>query len=247
VPTLPPPTLPSIARAALLLDLDGTLLDLASAPDKVVVPPGLCRTLHMLRSLLGDALAVVTGRMVETVDALLGDAPFAVAGEHGGAIRHAPGQALERPDLPTPPRAWLAAAERLAAAHPGALLERKARGFTLHYRAVPQAGSVLREALAALLAGSAEFELLPAHMLWEVRPRGADKGRAVDRLMARAPFVDRLPVFIGDDVTDEDGIAAAQVLGGVGLRVPEAFGDPAGVRAWLEATASIGRWPEGSP
>ena len=80
------PSLPPIERTALLLDLDGLL-----------------GTLHALRPLLGDALAVVTGRPVETIDALLGDAPFAVAGEHGGAIRYAPGLALERPNLPAPP------------------------------------------------------------------------------------------------------------------------------------------------
>src|SRR5262249_36887414 len=135
-----PPSLPPIERAALLLDLDGTLLDIAPAPDAVLVPPGLRDTLYALRPLLGDALAVVTGRPVEPVEALLGDAPFAVAGEHGGAIRHAPGQPLERPNLPAPPEAWLAAAVRVVAAHPGALLERKVRGFALHYRAVPDAG-----------------------------------------------------------------------------------------------------------
>ena len=94
-------------RAALLLDLDGTLLDIAPTPDAVMVPPGLPDVLRTLRRLLGDAVAVVTGRPVETVDALLGDAVFAVAGEHGGAIRHAPGGRLERPPLPSPPGAWL--------------------------------------------------------------------------------------------------------------------------------------------
>jgi trehalose 6-phosphate phosphatase len=238
-------SLPPIERTALLLDLDGTLLDIAQAPDKVVVPPGLRGILHALRPLLGDALAVVTGRPVETIDALLGDAPFAVAGEHGGAIRHAPGQALERPDLPAPPEAWLAAAGQVAAAHPRVLLERKARGFAMHFRAVPAAGPALREALDALLTGSADFEVLSGQMMWEVRPRGVDKGTAVARLMAHAPFLGRLPVFIGDDVTDEDGIAEALALGGVGLRVPESFDDAAGVRVWLGATAAAGHWRAG--
>jgi len=237
--------LPPLHRSALLLDLDGTLLDLAPRPDAVVVPPGLPEVLRILRQLMGDAVAVVTGRSVEMVDALLGDAVFAVAGEHGGAIRHEPGQGVERVPLPSPPDAWLVEAERLALEHPGALLEHKARGFALHYRAAPAAGPSLREALACLLDGSAEFELLPAHMLWEVRPRGADKGKAVAGLMDRQPFRDRLPVFIGDDVTDEDGIAAAKAMGGAGLRVQDAFGDAAGVRAWLQAVAANGDWPRG--
>jgi len=114
--------LPPLHRSALLLDLDGTLLDLAPRPDAVVVPPGLPEVLRILRQLMGDAVAVVTGRSVEMVDALLGDAVFAVAGEHGGAIRHEPGQGVERVPLPSPPDAWLVEAERLALEHPGALL-----------------------------------------------------------------------------------------------------------------------------
>jgi trehalose 6-phosphate phosphatase len=96
--------------------------------------------------------------------------------------------------------------------------------------------------MAALVAGSDRFVILPARKAWELRPRGADKGTAVELLMRRAPFAGRLPVFIGDDVTDEDGMAAARRLGGVGLRVAEAFRDPAGVRAWLRETASAGTW-----
>jgi trehalose 6-phosphate phosphatase len=238
-----PLPLPPLPQTALLLDLDGTLLDIAPTPSSVVVPPGLPAALHALRRMLNDALAIVTGRPVETVEILLGDAAFAVAGEHGGAVRRKPGGVVERPELPSPPSAWLIAAERLAAGYPGTLLERKARGFALHYRAAPSAGPPLREALARLLGGSPDFELLPAHMLWEVRPRGADKGKAVTTLMAFPPFRGRLPVFVGDDVTDEDGIAAATALGGTGLRVPEAFGNAAGVRAWLQAILLHQDWP----
>ena len=85
--------LPPFERTALLLDLDGTLLDIAPRPDAVAVPPGLTETLMLVRRLLDDALAVVTGRPVETVDALLGSAVYAVAGEHGGALRRKPGNA----------------------------------------------------------------------------------------------------------------------------------------------------------
>jgi trehalose 6-phosphate phosphatase len=237
--------LPDITRAALMLDLDGTLIDIAPTPEQVVVTSDLPATLQRLRTVFDDALAIVTGRPIEQVDALLGDLPYAVAGEHGAAIRHAPGAAIERAPLPEPPLSWLTRAEQLAALHPGVRLERKERGFVLHYRAVPEAGPALQAALEPIVAEQAAFVLVPARMAWEVRPRGADKGSAVEALMRLPPFAGRLPVFIGDDVTDEDGMRVARTLGGAGLRVPDVFNDARGVRAWLvelAATAKEGRW-----
>ena len=231
-PRLPP-------NAALLLDLDGTLLDIAPTPDSVVVPPELPGHLRALRDRLSGALAVVTGRPIAQVDQLLGDAPRAVAGEHGGAIRHAPGLAVEYAALAEPPVDWVAEAERLAGATPGVLLERKQRGFVLHYRLAPEAGPALQRAMLAMLAGHTDrFTLMAAHMAWEMKPIGADKATAVAAIMARPPFAGRTPVYIGDDVTDEDGMAAARDLGGLGWRVQEIFGDAGGVRAWLTREAA---------
>lgn len=235
--------LPPFAHTALLLDVDGTLIDIAPRPDLVVVPPGLLQTLHALRDALGGALAVISGRPVEQVDLLLDQAPQAVAGEHGGAVRHAPDAPIERPALPSPPPEWLVEAERLAQAHRGVLLEHKARGFVLHYRAVPELGPLLHDVLAAVVAGNDGFALLAAHMAWEVRPRGTDKGLAVAALMERPPLAGRIPLFIGDDVTDEDAIAKARALGGVGLRVDAAFGTAGDVRAWLAQAVALRAWP----
>ena len=237
----PDPALPPPQRAAFLLDVDGTLLDIAPTPESVVVPPGLAADLAGLRDRVGGALAVVTGRPIAQIDALLPGVPHAVAGEHGGATRHAPGEEVRHAALAEIPAAWRDAAARIAAAHPGARVEDKRRGLVLHYRAAPGHGASLHAALQALIAPEAgAFHLLGAKMAWEIRPAGADKGSAVRALMARPPFAGRLPVFVGDDVTDEDGIAAAIDLGGVGLRVPDAFGDPDGVRAWIARLARSG-------
>jgi len=235
----------TVAQSALLLDMDGTLLDIAPTPDQVRVAPGLPEALRQLRDAMGGALAVVTGRPIEQVDGLFGNVPYAVAGEHGGAIRHAPGADVVRVSLPSPPVEWVMAAARIADAHPGVLLEQKQRGFVLHYRAVPELGPKLREAALELIAPLAgQFHLMEALMAWEIRPRGADKGSAVAALMAEAPFTGRSPIFIGDDVTDEDGMRAARTLGGAGMRVDEFFGDPDGVRGWLARAAnSPDRWP----
>lgn len=226
-------TLPD--RAALLLDLDGTLIDIAPTPDSVTVPPDLPDVLRRLRAKLSDALAIVTGRPIAQVDALLPGVAYAVAGEHGGAIRPAPGAAVQRASVPAMPAPWLEAAEALVHAHPGTILERKAHSFVLHFRLAPQAGPVFRTAIEAMLAGWPHHAIGAAHMAWEIKPIGIDKGRAVDALMTQPPFAGRVPVFIGDDVTDEDGMRAAIAHGGIGLRVQDHFTNAAGVRRWLAA------------
>ncbi len=226
----------AIGHPALLLDLDGTLIDLAATPDAVVVPHALPPLLRRLRARHADAVAIVTGRPIEAVDALLGDAPFAVAGEHGAAIRRGLGQPIERSALPVLPASALARAESLAAGFSGALVERKAHGVALHYRQAPAAMAALREVAVAMVRSCPGFALLEGSMTWEVRPTGVNKGGAVRALMASQPFAGRVPIFVGDDVTDQDGIAAAQALGGAGLLVADVFGTPAAVRAWLETS-----------
>jgi trehalose 6-phosphate phosphatase len=234
--------LPPFHRTALLLDMDGTLLDLAVTPDSVEVPQGLPDALTTIKGLLSGALAVVTGRAILTVDELFGAVPYAVAGEHGGAIRPAPGADIERAELKAPPESWLQYGAAMETAFPGAIFEQKPRGFGLHFRLVPEAGPAIHDALTSLIGDSHDFFLMHGHMMWEVRPRGVDKGDAVARLMTSPPFLGRLPVFIGDDITDEDGMRVARSMGGAGLRVPDVFVDAAGVRAWLYDTAARGDW-----
>jgi trehalose 6-phosphate phosphatase len=231
---VPPPR-----EAALLLDFDGTLVDIAPTPESVIVSPGLPAVLRRLRAKCGDALAVISGRSVEQIDHFLGDVPFAVAGEHGIAVRHRPDGPIVRADLPHVPSTWLQAAETLAASHPGVRIERKVAGFVLHYRAAPETADLLRAAAESWVAPSnGAFHIQAAKMAWEIRPHGVDKGHAVAALMQSPPFAGRHPIFIGDDVTDEDGILASVALGGVGFRIPRDFPDPAGFRAWLATLAT---------
>jgi trehalose 6-phosphate phosphatase len=223
-------------RAALFLDFDGTLVEIAPRPDTVVVPPGLPGLLRRLAARLEGALAIVSGRPLAELETFL-PVPLAMAGEHGAALRPAPGAPAERPPLPHPPPEWQRRAEALAARHAGALVEPKAHGFVLHFRQAPEAGPPGRALLEDLLGGAGDFVLMPAHMAWEVKPSAVSKARAVERLMAAPPFAGRVPVYIGDDVTDEAGMAAARAAGGIGLRLQEHFGTPAALRGWLARLA----------
>lgn len=232
----PPPLLPGLGPfgdAALFLDFDGTLVEIAPRPDAIHVPPDLPGLLLRLSEGLGGALAVVSGRPLRDLDHYL-PVPIAKAGDHGAALRPDPSQPPELPHLPHPPVSWRARVVALVEKHPGALIEDKEHGFVLHYRQAPEAGSEGEALLRSLVAEDPlAFTLLEARMAWEVRPRGASKATAVRALMDRAPFAGRIPLFIGDDVTDEEGMAAARNAGGEGLRLQDAFGSPAALRDWL--------------
>lgn len=230
---------PGIARGwALFLDFDGTLVDIAPRPDAVAVQPGLVPALAALAASLDGAVAIVSGRPAADVDRLL--APLALPGGfgHGAELRLPNGELAPTPAARPLPPSWLDRLSAAAAGWPGVLVEPKQHGVAMHYRQASERRDDVLALLEDCVAEAPDFALLPAHMAFELRPRGATKALPVGTLMQHPPFHGRLPVFVGDDVTDEDGMAAARRLGGFGLRVGSDFTDPAEVRAWLARGAA---------
>jgi trehalose 6-phosphate phosphatase len=233
------PIRPLTLRSALFLDLDGTLIDIAPRHDEVWVAPGLPDVLTRLRDALEGALAIVSGRPLHDIVALIPIENLCIAAEHGARLRLPDGTMEEHP-VHLPARAdWIASIEAALPRWPGAFLEEKRIGFVIHYRQAPGFGVEIETFMRDLIAPAAgQAEILTALMAFEIRPAGVGKGHAVDRLMQMAPFAGRVPVFIGDDVTDEEGMAAAVSHGGAGLHVARNFGGVAGnVRAWLAEMA----------
>lgn len=241
LPRTPPPATPPEPKNdwALFLDLDGTLLDIAPAPDRVRVPPDLTADLKRAADALDGALAVVSGRMLAEVDALLAPLRLPTAGEHGAVIRLPDGRLDEI--ATTVPTGWVEALTQAADTHAGILIERKTHSVVAHYRRAAHQEDFVRALCRELVEGHEDaFEALPCKLAQEIRPRGVTKERAVRTLMAVRPFKGRRPVFIGDDVTDEDGYRAAAALGGEGLSVFDRFGGrPSLVREWLKSVAAL--------
>jgi trehalose 6-phosphate phosphatase len=240
-----PPGLP--ASASLFLDFDGTLAPLASRPQDVSVAAWVAPTLQSLQRGLHGALAIVSGRPLAAIDAFLQPLVLAAAGCHGAQRRSTSGR-IELHEA-QPPANVVSCARVLAARHGGLLLESKPSGLALHFRSSPELATMCREQLAQALAeapGAAlAWELLDGHCVCELKQRSVSKGSAVRAYLAEAPFAGRLPVFVGDDVTDEDGIRAVQAAGGFGVRVgpgrSEArfrLADTDAVAAWLLEAAA---------
>lgn len=225
----------------LFLDVDGTLLELADTPDGVEVDRHLLPLLERLRTTAAGAVALVSGRTIADVDALLGTTHFAVAGLHGSQRRDVDGQtywAAESTPQLSRLRDDLA---RLVAGNHRVLLEDKGAGLAVHYAKAPEMRDELRATVMRLAAPLApDFVTVEGRAVIEVRPAGHTKGSAVTAFMRQAPFLNRRPVFIGDDATDEDGFAAVNSYDGLAIAVgPRTHSQywlpgPADVRCWLE-------------
>jgi trehalose 6-phosphate phosphatase len=231
LPIATPPSVP--ANGALFLDLDGTLLDIAATPDSVAIPGSLVSDLSQAASRLDGAVAIVSGRILDEVDRLLHPLRLPGAGEHGAVIRMANGQSDEIDDRV--PHDWVDALLDAARSKKGTLIERKSHSVVAHFRQAPRHEGFFKELCNRLVSMQPDaFEVLPGRMAVEIRSTRVNKGRAVHRLMKTPPFKGRVPIFVGDDVTDIDGFKAAEALGGQGADVFVRFaGRPAEVRSWL--------------
>jgi len=202
---------------ALFLDFDGTLVDIAETPEAIEVPPALVGLLGDLHDWLDGAIAVVSGRQIDVLDRFLAPLRLCAAGEHGVQRRDPNGEMREQPapDL----ACVLDAANQLAGAHAGLLVERKHAAVALHYRLAPELEALCRDQMQRAIDGDPRFELLHGKSVFEVKPAGINKGIAIDAFMQEAPFIGRTPVFAGDDTTDESGFAVVQPAGGVAIKV----------------------------
>src|SRR5471030_3332595 len=229
-------------QCALLLDIDGTLLDLAPTPREVWVPPGLAKTLNRLVEKTAGALALVSGRSLNDIDLIFAPEQFPAVGGHGAEMRICGDNeavATHAPPMDKELKRRLAAIAKLS---PGILLEDKGYSLALHYRLAPHAEKAIYEAVSLIRADlpNAPIEVLPGKCVCEIKHSGFNKASGVIELMTHQPFRGRRPIFIGDDVTDESVFAIMPGFGGlafsVGRRaqgVADHFDDPGEVRDWL--------------
>jgi trehalose 6-phosphate phosphatase len=212
---------PHLNEIAILLDIDGTLLDLMPTPREVWVPPGLRETLNGLLARTSGALALVSGRSLNDIDLIFAPREYPAVGGHGAELRLASDSeavATHAPPMDKELKKRLAA---IAALSPGILLEDKGYSLALHYRLAPHAEKAIYEAVSLIRADlpNAPIEVLPGKCVCEIKHSGFTKATGVRELMTREPFKGRKPLFIGDDVTDETVFAIMSDFDGVAFSV----------------------------
>jgi trehalose 6-phosphate phosphatase len=241
-----PPLVPNLKEWAILLDVDGTILDLAPTPNEVTVPASLRDTMSRLSERTGGALALVSGRSLSDLDALFAPLRLPAVAGHGAELRRFAGGAPEaagEPSLDPALRRKLRTVGRIAA---GVLIEDKGYSVALHYRMAPDMEQVVRAEVDRIRIENpaAPIEILPGKSVLEIKQAGFNKGTGVRALMAQPPFASRQPIFIGDDVTDEsvfemiaefDGLAFS--VGRIASGVSGYFAKPEAVRGWLSRIA----------
>jgi trehalose 6-phosphate phosphatase len=245
-PTTPLSRSLGLDHVAILLDVDGTILDIAPTPREVWVPPTLCRTLSVLLKRTGGALALVSGRSIPDLDLLFAPLHLPMVGGHGAEVRSSLYGAVDRQravPLADELKRRFATIKSLGR---GIIVEDKGYGMALHFRLAPELEQAVRDRVATIYADlrPGTVEILPGKAVIEIKPVGFDKGSAVRELMQRSPFAGRRPIFIGDDKTDEAAFAVLPDFDGlgfsVGRKVPGVkghFDAPEDVRLWLQGLA----------
>jgi trehalose 6-phosphate phosphatase len=239
------PTLPEMRTDwALFLDVDGTLLDLAAAPDKVEVPNDLLRSLDALHCILGGAIAFVSGREIAVLDHLFAPLRLPAAGQHGAELRDSAGGEIIGAGPPPHLAQLVARLNDFTASRPGLLVEDKGASVAVHYRQAPRYRGELQQFIQTAIAENGEdMEMLQAQMAVDIKRRSVNKGHAVAWFMSRPPFRGRVPVFVGDDLTDEDGFDAVTARAGHAIQIGTARAcvaswhapTPSDLRLWLRA------------
>ncbi len=242
-----PPALTS--TNALFLDIDGTLLHLADAPDQVIVESGLLALLPVLMTRLGGAVALIIGRSISDGDRLFPGLALPIAGQHGCNRRSADGVLHRHPG----PLRGLAAIRRelksFAQRHPNVFFEDKGSTLAVHYRLALNLAALVHRTVRAQLAAMPEgaWTVQRGKGVVELRPHGRDKGTAILEYLGEAPFQGRVPVFVGDDLTDEYGFAAVAARRGWAVKVGHGptiakyrLPSVPAVRKWLAMTKAAG-------
>ncbi len=229
---------------ALFLDVDGTLLEFAHRPDAVTLNAILPVVLQQLYDRLDGALALISGRRIDEIDDLFAPLRLPAAGQHGMERRDARGL-LHRADTVHGLDDIRVSLHRFADNHDGILLEDKGSALALHFRQAPDVEVAAHNLVRTVTSNRDDLHYLAGNMVFEIKPRAVDKGVAIGCFLKEMPFSGRLPVFIGDDVTDEDGFRCVNERGGLSIRVGEAsnsvarYGVPdvCSVLEWLCAVA----------
>ena len=237
------PLPPALTRdCALFLDVDGCLLDFHDDPDAVVAPAWLVARLQAIAQALDGALALVSGRRLSSLDRIFAPARFPLAGLHGLERRAVDGDVPPAPAIPMTLQALHADAIDTLQPYPGALVEDKGIALALHWRGAPAAGPAARAFAETALRALPGYRLQPGDHVVELRPDTADKGSAIAAFMQEAPFRGRMPVFAGDDLTDEAGFEWINASAGVSILVGNR--ECSGARYRLPDVAAVHRWLE---
>lgn len=209
----------STREIALFLDFDGTLVEIAPSPDSVKVDRRLPSALNVVRLRLGGALALVSGRPISFLDAMMQPFSFDAAGLHGAQIRVG-GSVREQADTPVAMREATRALIRFANSHVGIIVEDKDLSVALHWRLAPHLHDEALDLMRRLaISMGPTVRLQEGKAVAEIVPASASKGGAISSLMQVEGYAGRLPVFIGDDITDEAGFAAVNAMGGLSVRI----------------------------
>lgn len=202
----------------LFLDIDGTLSEFHPDPTQSFIPQSSLNTLQQFIDLKIPVIAV-TGRSVKVATKLLSPLQIPIAGTHGLEIR------LSEKEQISTALAMLDFAliqqdiKRACLPYPKLLIEDKPYSVALHYRQCPQLAEIAEKIVHDIQALYPKLKINTGKYVYELLPQGADKGQAIETILGHFNLPEVLPIFIGDDQTDESAFKTINQAHGISIKV----------------------------
>ena len=212
--------LASEKKVSLFLDVDGTLLEFKNRPSQVVSSKRVNGLLQDLSAAFSGALALVSGRSIVDLDRVFSPLKLPLIGVHGLEQRCYSGNTVIRGDK----NKLISIKNKMSAfakANYGTLVEDKGASIALHYRRCPRAKNGAFSLVKELLSKNVGLHFVSGKMVYEISTCKTDKGVGISKLLKTYPFSQRIPIFIGDDQTDEAGFDFVNSVGGLSIVVGE--------------------------
>jgi trehalose 6-phosphate phosphatase len=236
-----------LSRCCLFLDLDGTLIEFMADPGGTVADAELTTLLQSALEKFSGALALVSGRLLATLDSILSPLRLPASGLYGLERRDPRGVVHRKAASAKSLDAVRATIAEFAAAHHGVITEDKGTAIALHYRQAPALGADCRRIIYGAAAGLwPQFQVIEGSMVAEIVPAGASKATAIEEFLLEPPFKNRIPIAVGDDYSDSEAFTAVHRHGGlavaVGHRVhgDQCLEDWQAARRWLSTLIGSG-------
>lgn len=206
------------SQYCLFLDIDGTISEFNTEPQLAYIPN---ETLNIIKNLkkIGINIFFITGRSINIAQKMLQTTEFSIAGSHGLEIKIDNHRMKYNSDINLLKLKKIIEIKCLYL--PELLIEYKNYSIALHYRKCPQYMPIVENIMKSIQSEYPSMKIIKGKFVHEILPNEANKGTSIEYILSKLNLSHFIPIFIGDDITDECAFKVINDMNGMSIKVGE--------------------------